>query len=47
MMKLLELVFIVAMLLPFVIQADWTYYYWIAVATVYLVYISIVRWEYE
>jgi hypothetical protein len=46
-MKPFELIFIVAMLLPFAIQADWTYYYWIAIALIYLAYIAVTRWEYE
>ncbi len=47
MMKLMESAFVIAMLIPFAVQTEWTYYYWIAVTTAYLAYIAVRRWEYE
>ncbi len=47
MMKLLEVAFVVAMLIPFATHWDWTYFYWIAVTATYLAYIAVRRWEYE
>jgi len=46
-MKMFEVVFIIAMLLPFVIRCNWAYHYWIAVTALYLAYVTAKRWEYE
>ena len=47
MKKFAEVMFILAMLIPFAPKLDWTYYYWITIATAYLIYITVSRWEYE
>jgi len=47
MRKVVEMLFVLAMLVPFAIRCDWTYYYWISVTATYLAYITARRWEYE
>ncbi len=47
MRKVVEIAFILAMLVPFIIRLEWTYHYWIAVTATYLAYITARRWEYE
>ena len=47
MMKIVEAIFILAMLVPFATHWSWSYLYWIAIATTYLAYIALRRWEYE
>ena len=46
MRKVVEVVFILAMLIPFIIRFE-CYHYWIAVTATYLAYITARRWEYE